>query len=323
MCGSCESGSSSEDCPIVTHIFEKSSYPVFLVKIKNNQAKAKKHPKITFANAEFQKFYSDAKEQCNIERWASELIAQERVSETVIPTLLEYAGRSWIWMALCNIIVFQSPCASRNGYQEHEVSNHPPELETPKYPAMERKHLSFAESTDPGGGGAKLRRRRPTRSNSGHAYASGYKHDGSSCALVNVDWTNLRSDVGHLPPFLQFFRGFDWASTPLGPISSWTSQLRQSVITALANPDPRLILWGDEMTLIYNEACVGVIGQKHPQALGSVPTELFADAWEAMSRPVHLALHKGVTTKIQNFYLAMYRSRGLEETYCKCTLFSP
>jgi hypothetical protein len=39
------------------------------------------------------------------------------------------------------------------------------------------------------------------------------------------DWTRL-SISSSLPPHIQFARGIDWASTPLGPIEHWSSDLR-------------------------------------------------------------------------------------------------
>ncbi|OCL07014.1 hypothetical protein AOQ84DRAFT_378090 [Glonium stellatum] len=84
-------------------------------------------------------------------------------------------------------------------------------------------------------------------------------------ALI-IDW--IGSSLTSLPTYVRFFRDYDWASTPLGPIGNWPTQLREMVIMILANPDPRLILWGPKLSLIYNDACTTLIAQKHPASLG-------------------------------------------------------
>lgn len=65
-------------------------------------------------------------------------------------------------------------------------------------------------------------------------------------------------------PHIQFFMEFDWASTGLGPIESWSTALRRMANILLSDPRPAAMYWGRERTMMYNEAYVRVTGQKHP-----------------------------------------------------------
>jgi PAS domain S-box-containing protein len=62
---------------------------------------------------------------------------------------------------------------------------------------------------------------------------------------------------------------FDWASTPLGPISGWPSPLKNTVGLMLRSPVPIVTLWGWDGIMIYNDAYSGFAGARHPRLLGS------------------------------------------------------
>lgn len=139
-----------------------------------------------------------------------------------------------------------------------------------------------------------------------------------SLSLPCLDW--LRNPPQTLSDYFHFFLHHHWAATPLGPIKAWPDLLRQTVITILSCPDPRLLLWGSNMCLVYNEACLALIGQKHPAALGFGPAKVFSELWKPLKSIIKLAMQQGRATKVQDMQLAISRdpSLGLEETYCKC-----
>ena len=51
-------------------------------------------------------------------------------------------------------------------------------------------------------------------------------------------------------------REFNWARTSLGPVSEWPDALAFSVRMVMANGIPGLVLWGRELTQIYNDAFI-------------------------------------------------------------------
>lgn len=79
------------------------------------------------------------------------------------------------------------------------------------------------------------------------------------------DWTSVDDPPPNLTPFQKFVRdGVDWSQSPLGLMKDWSQTLRQLVLMIMANPNPAVVYWGDSAAIIYNEAYVPLIGQKHP-----------------------------------------------------------
>jgi hypothetical protein len=93
------------------------------------------------------------------------------------------------------------------------------------------------------------------------------------------DWTRLPiSDA--LPKHIQFARSVDWASTSLGPIETWSADLRQMCNLIMASPHPAAMYWGDDLIAIYNEAYIMLAGQKHPTLMGQSYSEAWAEIWD-------------------------------------------
>jgi len=70
-----------------------------------------------------------------------------------------------------------------------------------------------------------------------------------------------------------------WAQTPLGAIDEWDAVVRATVEVILASPVPMALAYGDDFTLLYNDAYADVIGAKHPAALGRPAAEVLAQLW--------------------------------------------
>src|SRR5512146_196752 len=80
----------------------------------------------------------------------------------------------------------------------------------------------------------------------------------------------------------ELYATLDWAATPLGAPSTWTPALRNAAGLALSTRFPVALMWGPEFVLVYNEAYVDLIGDKHPRALGRPSREVFPEAWDVI-----------------------------------------
>lgn len=133
-----------------------------------------------------------------------------------------------------------------------------------------------------------------------------------------LDWT--RVEVPGMSPWIQFLRSFQWSTTALGAMDSWPDILRQYILSIMSNPNPRLIVWGDHQSFVYNEACVPLFGAKHPDCMGQSVAAVFAEAWDAVG-PVIDAAYKGHVTKLDQFGpLPIERYGFLESTWWDFTL---
>lgn len=127
-----------------------------------------------------------------------------------------------------------------------------------------------------------------------------------------IDWTRHHIEV---PDFIQFFKNYDFAATSLGPLSSWPDDLRRLVVCMFSNPDPRVILYGPNLALIYNEAAVVRVGSKHPWAMGRPASEAFAEIWPQVAPLIRPAIFDGKAIKVVKELFFMERDAMLEETY--------
>ena len=108
----------------------------------------------------------------------------------------------------------------------------------------------------------------------------------------------------------------DWASTPLGPVAGWSPTLLTTVDLMLGNRFPVTLLWGPELVLVYNQAYVELIGDKHPAALGRAAREdVFPEAWDMIGPMLHGVLDGGDTTWSEDVLLPLDRAGFLEECY--------
>jgi hypothetical protein len=128
-----------------------------------------------------------------------------------------------------------------------------------------------------------------------------------------LDWT--RHDIPNASHFVEFLRSFDWSSTPLGPMKQWSIALRLHVLTTVANPAPRGLIWGPEETFIYNASCEQLIGDKHPHAMGR-HISTFKDFYRAASTAITRARETGEVTSMTNLPISMdrYQDTPNEET---------
>ncbi|BCL18118.1 PP2C family protein-serine/threonine phosphatase [Micromonospora sagamiensis] len=111
------------------------------------------------------------------------------------------------------------------------------------------------------------------------------------------------------------YRRVDWAATPLGPVSGWSRTLRSAVDVALHTRFPVTLLWGPEFVMVYNEAYVGLIGNKHPAALGAPAVRVFPEVWDAIGPMLHSVRATQRATWTRDLRLLMDRQGYLEECF--------
>lgn len=94
-------------------------------------------------------------------------------------------------------------------------------------------------------------------------------------------------------------RAFDWSMTPLGPAQHWSSTLKSTVALVLGSHFPKCLVWGGEMTCIYNDAFRPILGSKQ-EALGRPFDVVWAEAWDSLG-PIAQRAFAGEATFIEDF----------------------
>ena len=84
----------------------------------------------------------------------------------------------------------------------------------------------------------------------------------------------------------------DWANSPLGAASTWPQSLRTAVDIVIHSPMPMLLLWGPQLTQIYNDGFALLAGSKHPHAFGQ-PTHQTWPELKDFTDPIYSAVLQG------------------------------
>ncbi|HTK70738.1 MAG TPA: ATP-binding protein [Candidatus Eisenbacteria bacterium] len=114
----------------------------------------------------------------------------------------------------------------------------------------------------------------------------------------------------------QRIQAFDWASTPLGPMESWSPALTTSLRIMLANRFPHVLWWGPEYIQFYNDSYRPIPGNKHPdRALGVPCRECWREIWDVLKPLVDRPFHGGPATWNDDIQLEIHRHGFLEETH--------
>ncbi|RAL65671.1 hypothetical protein DID88_005342 [Monilinia fructigena] len=124
------------------------------------------------------------------------------------------------------------------------------------------------------------------------------------------------SPIGYLSDHTKLIRNFDWSSTPLGPMDSWSPEFRQIVNLVMANPHPVALFWGEELTVLYNEKYSETVAfQKHPQLMGTGARGPFSEVWEEVGEIFNSCRRTGQGVAMTDQMLSILRRGFMEETF--------
>jgi hypothetical protein len=121
---------------------------------------------------------------------------------------------------------------------------------------------------------------------------------------------------------LNYIRNLDWASTTVGPMSRWPSELLVLVNLAMLSPQPQLFLLGSNSILLYNTAYGRLLRDHHPQYQGrpmELNTALIAQA-PAINRIVSHTKTRDQSVSEHHLKLFFIDHGRLEEVFLSATM---
>ena len=110
-------------------------------------------------------------------------------------------------------------------------------------------------------------------------------------------------------------KAFDWAKTPIGPISSWSPILRATADLVLCSRHPMCLLWGPELVQLYNDGFGESIRDKHPAAMGRSIRGLWPELWPFIGPQVEDVMRTATPSWHEDQLVPIRRGGRLEETY--------
>jgi hypothetical protein len=132
--------------------------------------------------------------------------------------------------------------------------------------------------------------------------------------LSAFDLTSSNAQMA-ISDHIKFFRQYDWASTELGPMSSWSLELRCMVNMLMSDPRSSAMYWGKNRITMYNEAYKVVTGAKHPGMMGKPFLEAWEEVAEVFKPGFDHAYETGTAFKMEEQLFFLTRDGYLEETY--------
>ncbi|KAI8940858.1 hypothetical protein NX059_002119 [Plenodomus lindquistii] len=160
---------------------------------------------------------------------------------------------------------------------------------------------------------------------SGSPLTSTQLNDGTAAGGSVLNRTTSKTKVptfdftGELPPLklsahAAWARSIDWALTSLGPMSTWSSQLRSIANIVMQDPRPAIVFCGPDLIMIYNEAHKELLGGFHP-CMGKSARVALASVWSEYFEPIIQQNLQGETVEQTNSAIHMVRNGFMEETY--------
>ncbi|WP_062233986.1 response regulator [Aureimonas sp. N4] len=107
---------------------------------------------------------------------------------------------------------------------------------------------------------------------------------------------------------------FDWSTTSLGPREGWPERIRTVIDTVVDSPVAKVLMWGPDHVMIYNDPYIEIAGANHPHAFGGRVPKVWPEIWDWNSA----ILEAGFRGEIQSFrdkILRLKRNEQLEDVY--------
>ena len=112
----------------------------------------------------------------------------------------------------------------------------------------------------------------------------------------------------------ELVRSFDWSATSLGPIARWDSHLRATVDNVVNSPVPKVLMWGPDHVMIYNDGYIDIAGGYHPKALGGAVPTIWPEIWD-WNRKILETGFRGQVQGFQDQSMVLLRNGREEEVF--------
>jgi signal transduction histidine kinase len=116
-------------------------------------------------------------------------------------------------------------------------------------------------------------------------------------------------------------RVHNWSLSPLGLPDDWPQSLRSMVGMLLNSKFPMFIAWGQELAMLYNDAYIEILGDKHPSALGARLEDIWGEVWIDVKSNIEQAM-RGQAVYGENLSFTVNR-KGYDEEVWFTFSYSP
>jgi len=128
----------------------------------------------------------------------------------------------------------------------------------------------------------------------------------------------VRPDAGRVyaaGEMAECIREFAWERTPLGAMEEWPDRLVTAVNMILESYFPTVLLWGPDLIVMYNDAYMPFMAEKHPRLLGQPGHTVWSEAWHIIGPPLEAAMERGERFYFENNLVPVVRQGVLKDVY--------
>lgn len=118
---------------------------------------------------------------------------------------------------------------------------------------------------------------------------------------------------------MRWFAGLDWSLTSLGRLDTWPKELQTLTQMVMADSNPAVLFWGGENIMIYNDLYAPLLGEKHPDAMGSVAAITLREVWEFVEALLEQGRSTANPVSVESTLFWLNRFGYKEETYFSST----
>ncbi|WP_082458077.1 PAS domain-containing protein [Sphingomonas sp. Leaf10] len=122
---------------------------------------------------------------------------------------------------------------------------------------------------------------------------------------VAKDWPAADGECAAL------IRTRNWSDSPFGVPNDWPPEMRATIANIVNSPVAKVLMWGPEHILFYNDAYRAIVGERHPEVFGTPVEQAFPELW-VHHRTVLLAALRGQSQSFRDRPTVFSRANGPE-----------
>ncbi|MDB5891335.1 MAG: domain S-box protein [Polaromonas sp.] len=107
----------------------------------------------------------------------------------------------------------------------------------------------------------------------------------------------------------------NWSASPLGPPSAWPAALRHSFNICLEHPVATSVFWGPQLHMLYGDACIALLQDRHPRAFSRPAREILAEVWDVIGPQLQSVLDTGKPLIAASHRCALLHRTGSQKRY--------
>ncbi|HEX2779176.1 MAG TPA: PAS domain-containing protein [Gemmatimonadaceae bacterium] len=116
-----------------------------------------------------------------------------------------------------------------------------------------------------------------------------------------------------------FYRRFDWAASPLGPVDRWPASLRTAAHVCLDSAFASFVWWGSDLVQLYNDAALAIVRAKHPRAFAVPARDGWSDVWMDIASIAARVLTTGESVRSDDLELLPDRGGDRAPAWFTCS----